>query len=121
MMIDLSTFLSVADLDLGEAKAKPTSVSGNQLEAARSLFVSEDGLVDVGLWECTEGHFTADRSISAEVCHIISGRATLTRKDGEVREIGPGDILVLPRGWTGSWTVLEKTRKLYVVYRDAGK
>jgi uncharacterized cupin superfamily protein len=43
----------------------------------------------------------------------------LTRKDGEVREVGPGDVLVLPLGWTGSWTILEKTRKLYVIYSQA--
>jgi hypothetical protein len=118
MMIDLSTYLSVADMDLGPAAPKPTSLRGNQVEASVSLFTSEDGRVDVGIWECTEGHFTADRSTSSEICHIISGRATLARKDGEVREIGPGDVLVLPRGWTGAWTILEKTRKLYVIYRD---
>ncbi|MFC0218204.1 hypothetical protein FHS82_000549 [Pseudochelatococcus lubricantis] len=117
-MIDLETYLDAAAIDLGPAHPKPTSTNGDQFEATRTLFTSEDGLVEIGVWECTPGHFTADRSTSSEVCHIIAGRATLARRDGEVREIGPGDVLVLPRGWTGAWTVLEKTRKLYVMHHD---
>ncbi|MQT14892.1 cupin domain-containing protein [Segnochrobactrum spirostomi] len=118
-MIDLDTFADAATLDLGPPEPKPTSLSGDQMEAAKALFTSEDGLVEVGVWECTPGHFTADRTRSSEICHIISGRASLARKDGEVREVGPGDVLVLPKGWTGAWTILETTRKLYVIHRDA--
>lgn len=118
-MIDLETYRDAASIDLGPPQPKPTSIIGNQLEAAKVLFASADGLVEVGVWECTPGHFSADRSTSSEICHIISGRAKLARIDGEVREVGPGDVLVLPRGWKGAWTIVEPTRKLYAIYRDA--
>ncbi|MBS7543838.1 cupin domain-containing protein [Ancylobacter oerskovii] len=119
-MIDLETYPGAATIDLGPAQLKPTSTTGNQFEAAKALFTSEDGRVEIGLWECTPGHFTADRSTSSEICHVISGRASLARRDGELREIGPGDVLVLPRGWTGAWTILETMRKLYILHHDAG-
>ncbi len=114
-LTDLSTFLDLAKADIGAFSPKPTSIEGDQVEAARSLFQSPDGTVDIGIWECTPGRFTADRSDSSEICHIISGRAEVSRADGEMREVGPGDLLVLPRGWKGEWLIRERTRKLYMI------
>lgn len=117
-MIDLETYAGAATIDLGAPEKKSTSVEGDQEEASKVLFVSTDGSVEIGVWACTAGKFTADRSASSEICHIISGRARFVRADGDVREVGPGDVLVLPRGWKGVWTLLEATRKLYVIHRD---
>ena len=114
-LIDLSTFHDLAKTDIGAFSPKPTSIEGNQIEAVRSFFQSPDGTVDIGIWECTPGRFTADRSDSSEICHIISGRVELSRIDGEVRELGPGDLLVLPQGWKGEWRIRETTRKLYMI------
>ena len=63
------------------------------------------------------GRFTADRTASSETCHIISGRVELQASSGEKRQLGPGDLLVLPLGWKGEWRILEQTRKLYLVHR----
>ncbi|MES0004316.1 MULTISPECIES: cupin domain-containing protein [unclassified Mesorhizobium] len=114
-LIDLSTFRDLAKAEIGAFSPKPTSIEGDQVEAVRSFFQSPDGTVDVGIWECTPGRFTADRSDSSEICHIISGRVELSRIDGEVRELGPGDLLVLPQGWKGEWLIRETTRKLYMI------
>ena len=119
-MIDLSTFAHLASADIGPFAPKPTSVEGNQQEASRTLFESEDGSLEIGIWECTPGRFTADRSQSSETCHFISGRIEMRRADGEVRLLGPGDLLVLPRGWKGEWRILETTRKLYVIHSAPG-
>ncbi|MER8984471.1 MULTISPECIES: cupin domain-containing protein [unclassified Mesorhizobium] len=114
-LIDLSTFHDLAKAEIGAFSPKPTSIEGDQVEAVRSFFQSPDGTVDVGIWECTPGRFTADRSDSSEICHIISGRVELSRIDGKVRELGPGDLLVLPQGWKGEWLIRETTRKLYMI------
>ena len=114
-LIDLSTFHDLAKTDIGAFSPKPTSIEGDQVEAVRSLFQSPDGTVDIGIWECTPGRFTADRTGSSEICHIISGRVEVSRADGEARELGPGDLLVLPRGWKGEWRIRETTRKLYMI------
>ncbi|WP_352127261.1 cupin domain-containing protein [Mesorhizobium sp. dw_380] len=81
----------------------------------RSLFQSPDGTIDVGIWECTPGRFTADRSGSSEICHIIWGRLEVSRADGETCELRPVDLLVLPQGWKGEWRISETTRKLYMI------
>jgi uncharacterized cupin superfamily protein len=30
-------------------------------------------------------------------------------------ELGPGESVVLPRGWSGRWDILETVRKVYVL------
>ncbi len=115
-MIDLKTFENLAGVDVGEFALKPTSLTEGQKEASVDLWTSADGYTHIGVWECTPGRFTADRSAGGEYCHIISGRASLSNADGSgTREVGPGDLLVLPRGWTGEWVILEHIRKLYVI------
>ncbi len=116
-LIDLSTYLDLANIDLGEFSPKPTSIEGSQMEASRTLFRSETGALEIGVWECTPGRSTADRSLSSETCHFIFGRVEMRTTEGEVRQLGPGDLLVLPQGWKGEWRLLERTRKLYVLHK----
>jgi uncharacterized cupin superfamily protein len=118
-MIDFRTFAHLAATDLGAPQAKPTSVEGDQMEAAKVLWASDDGLVEVGVWECSPGRFTASRDDNSEICHIVSGRVTLHGPGDARRDVGPGELLVLPIGWRGEWTIHEKTRKLYVVHLRA--
>jgi uncharacterized protein len=113
-MIDLQTFADLATQPLGGFAAKPTSLTDGQTEASARLWTSPDGRTSIGVWECTPGRFAADRSKTAEYCHIISGSATVSNQDGSVaRDIGPGDLLVLPLGWTGEWVIHTHMRKLY--------
>lgn len=114
-MIDLSVFTAVAGIDLGDLADKPTTLTPGQKEAAVSLWASPDGMVDIGVWECTPGRFTADRTGAAEFCHFLQGRVVMTHLDGTRRELGPGDAIMLPLGWKGTWEILEHTRKIYAI------
>ena len=116
-MIDLSCFSALAGLDLGPRAPKPTSIEGNQMEASVSLAIHAGGTVEIGVWECTPGRFTADRTASAEFCHFIAGRVEMTHADGRTQILGPGDAINLPQGWKGEWRVIETVRKLYVITR----
>lgn len=115
-MIDLSGFLTLADMPLGDFAPKPTTLEGDQKEAATTLWKSPDGQVEIGLWECTPGRFSADRTQTAEFCHFLSGSVEMRHTDGRVERLGPGDALMLPRGWKGEWVLHEQTRKIYVIY-----
>ena len=114
-MIDLSGFHALANTPLEAFTAKPTSFEGDQQEASLTLFTSTDGKVEIGVWECTPGRFTADRSTSSEFCHFISGRIEMTHADGSKVQLGAGDAIALPLGWKGEWRVIEQVRKLYVI------
>ena len=119
-MIDLQSFGDLAGIELGEFAPKPTTFTDGQVEAARELWASADGVTRIGVWECTPGRFSADRTKSSEICHVLSGSATVEGKHGaDRRKIGPGDVLVLPLGWEGEWTIHEQLRKTYVLTRQS--
>ena len=115
-MIDLNIFSDLKAISLSAFAKKPTSITEGQLEASKELWGSADGRIKVGVWECTIGQFTADRSAIAEYCHIISGSALVENDVGQtVRKLKAGDLLVLPKGWKGKWTITEHMRKLYIL------
>lgn len=114
-MIDFQKYGDLAGLSLPQPKPKPTSIEGDQVEAEAMLWKSDDGLVEVGVWECSPGRFSAAREDNSEICHIISGRATLSGPQGVTREVGPGELILLPLGWRGEWTIHQTVRKLYMI------
>jgi uncharacterized protein len=117
-MTDLSIFLGLAGIDLGALADKATALEPGQQEAATSLWTSPDGALDIGVWECTPGRFAADRSAAAEFCYFLQGKIVMTHTDGTRRTLGPGDAIMLPRGWKGTWEIVEHTRKVYVFLTD---
>jgi len=76
------------------------------------IFHDADGF-QVGVWECTPGGWAIDDRPDSETVRILAGRARLTNADGSSVELGVGDVLVLPKGWSGRWDILETVRKLY--------
>ncbi|UNK40692.1 cupin domain-containing protein (plasmid) [Shinella sp. H4-D48] len=114
-MISFENFGDLHNRDIGEFTPKPTSIAGDQMEATLALWSSANGQMETGIWECTPGRFTADRSQNAEICYLLSGRVTLHNGDGTSRDIGPGEMFVLPLGWRGEWTIHEQTRKIYTM------
>lgn len=115
-MIELKTFAALASVPIGSFADKPTTLTEGQKEATNPLWSSPEGDTHIGVWECTPGRFTADRTAGGEYCHIIQGRASVTNADGSgTRDIGPGDLLVLPQGWKGEWVIHEHLRKLYII------
>ncbi|MFF0223569.1 cupin domain-containing protein [Streptomyces sp. NPDC004629] len=103
-----------ASADLPPARPKPTSTTG-QRETTRTLWQSPDGLMEVGVWECGPGHFTATRDGYDEICQVLTGSATIRTEDGEAVELRPGSTLAMPAGWRGTWQVHETLRKVYVL------
>lgn len=86
---------------------------GDPQTAARRLH-SAPGL-EIGLWECTPGGWAISERADTETVVILSGRARLTDAGGSAVELTAGDALVLPKGWSGRWDILETTRKYYVI------
>jgi len=91
--------------------------SGEPRMSGRIFFGADDGPVEVGVWACTPGGWAIVDRPDTETVQILTGRARLTDAGGRSADLGPGDVLVLPRGWSGRWDVLEPVRKLYVIVR----
>jgi uncharacterized cupin superfamily protein len=84
------------------------------VEAAETFF--DDGTLQIGLWECTPGEFPTAKVGTNESAQILSGSATLRRDDGTETLVHPGDTVVTPDGWRGTWTVHQTMRKIYTVW-----
>jgi len=115
-MKDIVTITDLKQLALSIPSPKPTSRTNGQVESNAPIWTSEDGAVRVGVWECTPGVFTADRTGNSEICYILSGLVEMRHVDGRVERLGAGDSLILPKGWAGEWNIIETTRKMYVTH-----
>ena len=113
-MTHFQTFAHLSTIDLGAPRPKPTTLTGNQFEASVALFKSNDGLMEIGVWECTPGRWRR-QIVAQEFCHFIQGRCTFTPDNGETLHIEAGDALMLPANSTGIWDIQETVRKTYVL------
>ncbi|MGO9558843.1 MAG: cupin domain-containing protein [Acidimicrobiales bacterium] len=89
--------------------------TGPEMSTA-GLKLWEDGNgAETGIWQCTAGpsHWTLE---THEFVNVLSGSMTVTADGGEPVDLGPGDTVLFPKGWSGSWQIHETLRKLYVIF-----
>jgi len=86
-----------------------------RMDAREFALWAGEGGAEVGVWECTPGpsRWVQDQD---EFAYIISGSVTVTADGGGPARLGPGDVLLVPKGWTGTWDIHETLRKAYVVF-----
>ena len=95
------------------APAPERVLSGDPRFTTWNLEEQPGGLY-AGVWEATPGKWAIEYD-EWEFCHILSGVSVVTEKGGEARTVRAGDSFVLRPGFTGTWEVIETTRKEYVV------
>jgi uncharacterized cupin superfamily protein len=93
-------------------------LSGHPRQRVWSQYTDASQKFSVGIWECEPGAWRV-RYTEEEYCRVVMGRSLLTSADGVVREVAAGDEFVIPRGFEGVWEVIERTRKIYVIYEGA--
>jgi uncharacterized protein len=94
-----------------------SAIDGPMETRGHESWRSPDERVGTGIWECDAGRFRAAFAGRGEFIQIISGRMTCTSEDGAAIELGPGDAMTFPPGWTGEWNVHEPLRKLYCEFK----
>ena len=90
-------------------------IDGHPLQRAWVQFEDPAKGFYAGVWESDPGTWRI-RYTEVEYCRILSGRSRITAADGTVTEVGPGDEFVIPSGFEGTWQVLERTRKTFVIH-----
>jgi uncharacterized cupin superfamily protein len=87
--------------------------AGQPRTAFTELFAVD--AIEAGMWACTPGGWHIENRVDTEVVVILSGSARITDDGGSPRDVGEGDMFVLPKGWSGRWDIVEPVEKLYVI------
>lgn len=90
-------------------------IRGNPLQTVWNHYTSADGKFSTGIWRSEPGKWNI-RYTEEEYCLLLEGRSVITDAAGNAITVGAGEGIVIPRGFTGTWEVLETTRKVYVIY-----
>lgn len=108
--------LSYFALDLLTPKGPRAGADvGQPHDATRPLV--KVGPTSAGSWWCAAGGWPSpNQRATTEVFYVFTGRGCLTDLDGQRHEFGPGDTVILPKGWSGRWDVFEAIHKVWVVH-----
>ena len=90
-------------------------LQGNPQLTVWQHYTDPTGQFGVGEWQGDVGCWRVQYT-EEEFCQIIEGVSTITGDDGTAVTVRAGDRFVIPAGFRGTWQVLERTRKTYVIY-----
>lgn len=96
--------------------ARPDAIHGSPSSASQTIY--NLGPTQVGCQMNTPGSFTVSNLPKTESYYVLEGVFFLTGVDGSSRRCVAGDTVVLPRGWSGYWDVIETMRTLQVVVSE---
>jgi len=63
-------------------------------------------------WQCAPSDFDWQYT-DRETAYVLKGKVVVTAADGETVELGPGDLVVFPKGLKCRWRVVETVEKVY--------
>lgn len=96
--------------------------SGDLVARGHEYFYSEDERFGIGVWESKPGKMTYDELEYDELMVVLDGSLVMTDEHGTTEIFGPGEGLVLPKGWSGTLAVPEGgVRKIWVSYMGGKK
>lgn len=93
-------------------------ISGNPQQTVWMHYTDPTQQFFSGVWRSEPGKWRIAYT-EEEYCHMLEGRSIVTNADGEAVTVSAGDSFVIPRGFTGTWEVVETSRKRFVIYEAA--
>ena len=107
--------------NLGEF-APYNPASGDLIARGHEYYYSQDGNFGIGVWESKPGETTYTDLEYDELMYVLDGTLVMTDEHANTETVGPGEGLVLPKGWTGTLAVPEGgVRKIWVTYMGGKK
>jgi uncharacterized cupin superfamily protein len=92
-------------------------ISGNPKQTLWQHYTDPSKKFFTGIWQSEPGKWKI-RYTEEEFCQLLEGVSVITDADGGSKTVRAGDNFVIPRGFDGTWEVLETTRKIYVIYES---
>jgi uncharacterized cupin superfamily protein len=93
-------------------------ISGNPKQTLWTQYTDATEKFFAGVWRSEPGKWNISYT-EEEFCHMLEGLSVIESSDGEVLTVRAGDSFVIARGFVGTWEVVERTTKRFVIY-EAG-
>lgn len=93
-------------------------ISGNPKQTLWTQYTDASGKFFAGIWRSEPGQWRVSYT-EEEYCQMIQGVSIITSADGQAFTVRAGDSFVIPKGFVGTWEVVDPTTKRFVIY-DAG-
>jgi len=90
-------------------------LGGNPRQTLWMEYEDPTGRFFVGTWASEVGKWSIDYS-EEEYFQVLEGRSVITDQGGRAVTVVAGESMVIPRGFRGTWEVVEPTRKTFVIY-----
>ena len=88
----------------------------NPMAGSLNKFHSNDGEFEVDFYHGSEVTLKLADWPVHEVMYFVEGQVEITDESGAARIYGPGDALVMPKGFSGTWRQLSPIKKISVSY-----
>lgn len=90
-------------------------IAGNPRQSVSIDYSDRSGKFMVGIWRCEPGKWKVSYT-EDEYCRLLEGVCVVTDAAGQGVTLRAGDEFVMPRGFVGTWEVLQSVVKRFVIY-----
>lgn len=90
-------------------------VRGNPKQTIWTQYTDGTQKFFTGIWRSEPGKWKVTYT-EEEFCLLLEGTSIITSTDGQALTVKAGDSFVVPRGFIGTWEVIDRTTKRFVVY-----
>lgn len=98
--------------------ARDKLIEGNPRQTLWLHYTDARGQFFAGVWRSEPGKWRIAYT-EEEYCHLLDGLSVITDHQGRATTVSAGDSFVIPRGFSGTWEVVETTTKRFVIYEPA--
>ena len=95
-------------------------VAGNPKQSLWNHYTDPAGKFFSGFWASEVGKWRINYT-EEEACFLLEGVSVVADADGNATTLRAGDSFVIPRGFRGTWEVIEPSRKFYAIYEEPGQ
>ena len=97
--------------------SKEKLISGNPKQTIWQHYTDETQKFSTGIWQSEVGKWIINYT-EEEFCQILEGVSVITDAASKAVTVTVGESFVIPKGFIGTWEVLEKTKKIYVINEE---
>lgn len=90
-------------------------IEGNPKQTVWVHYTDPSKQFVVGIWRSEPGKWKISYT-EEEYCQMLDGVSVITTQGGDSVTVRRGESFVVPRGFVGTWEVVETSTKRFVIY-----